>query len=512
MTPGPGTSWPAELDYFDDEQVDLDLAAIIARGARIRRKRFLTRVAVVALICGVGPAAFTLSQLEPISGHSGTRKDADSPPASFAPPGTSSTAATSQGAGNATPGPGYSTINGPFRDPDDGTGPRGSEKPPPEFNVRVQSPGFTGTPGKYSLQPVQLVAKLTVSLPASYGPLRALAGAPAGGGVWYVGTASRVVLFHLNLRGVVRSWPVLTVSGAGRFAAAHAPVGLAVTASGIAWLGVDTTLVRVNTRTGLVSSWSIPAPRIARPSNYDPRTRRHQDVRAVAVSPAGGVAVALSHSSAVQVLSPRTNDFHQVPMPAVTDETEAVGYTRDGTLGVGYVDLTGARGSGVLMSAATGPILTASVTDARSVLPYRASWLLVGVGRPDVVTATAQVQPLRLPDSPLGITKSVMPLVSLPDDRVATATGPVILSFPAYATSTEEATHESDLYDTTPQWCPPPDPALTAYVPAEPPGGAVAKPLDRCPQGFQLVATDKIGDIWVVPAARKGTLELLTLR
>ncbi len=483
MTPGPGTSWPAELDYLDDDQVDLDLAAIIARGASIRRKRFLTRVAVVALICGVGPAAFTLSQFERVSGQSGVGRVA----AGYAPRAAASTA-------------------------DAGTGPRGSDNPPPEFNVSVQNPEFNGTPGKYSLQPVQLVAKLTVMLPARYGPVRALVGARTGGGVWYVGTASRVVLFHLSLRGVVRSWPVLTVSDLGNFASVNSPVGLAVTASGIAWLGVDTRLVRVNTKTGLVSSWSIPPPRTVRPSNYDPRTRRHQAVQSVAVSPAGGVAVALSHSSAVQVLSPRTNDFHQIFLPAVTDETEAVGYARDGTLGIGYVDLTGMRGSGVLMSGPTGPILTASVADARAVLPYRGSGLLVGVGRPDVVTATALVRPLRLPDSPLDIAKSAMPLVPLPDDRVASAAGPEILSFPAYATSTAQATQESDLYDTTPQSCPPPDPELTAFAPSEPPAGAAAKSAGHCPQGYQIVATDKLGDIWVVPAAGKHMVEFLTVR
>ncbi|HET9896047.1 MAG TPA: hypothetical protein VFQ44_14060 [Streptosporangiaceae bacterium] len=538
--PGPGTSWPAALDlnYLDDEQVSLDVAAIIAEGARIRSKRFLTRMAVVALICGVGSAAFTLSQIELLAGQpgtsagnshvSGTQRTIGAGTSSHSPDQVPSDSGTGYGidpvvvgkVGLPKAGPNSSLNPGPVG----GTAPRGSGKPPPEYNL----PGHYGSPGAHNLQPVQLVPRFTVKLAARFGPLRALVGAPSGGGAWYLGTRHQVVLFHLSLDGSVTSWPVLTAGDLSGSEAARMPVSLAVTRSGIAWLGVNTRLVRVNTRTGMVSSFAIPPPRMVQPSDYDPRSRRHLGVQSVAVSPAGYVAVALSRSSGVQVLSPRTNEFHEIRMPARSDETESVGYSRDGTLGVGYISLIGAHRSGVLLSAPTGPILTATVTDARAVLPYRASWLLVGIGHPDVVTATAGVQALRLPASTLDVTRSVLPLVSLPDDRLATAVGLEILSFPAYAQSVTAATESSDLYDTTPQRCPPPRPELTAFAQAGPPGFAQAEPPGiaqgkppgkllspqpgDCPQGYQMVATDQFGDLWVVPTGGKRTIELLTVR
>ncbi len=461
MTCGPGGPWLVDFDYADDEQVRLDVAAIIAHGTRIRRKRLREKIAAVALLCGVGSAAVVAGRLAVAPDQARGLADSQGK----ARPGTSS------GQGSA-----------------------------PKYNEDTGLVGHDFGPFEQVPRQVPLVVQTSAKLPGQFGPLQALVGDSApGGGVWYVGTSSKVVLFHLSAEGRVRSWPVVSTAEVSSWSRFSVFAGLSVVSDGTAWIGLASTLLRVDTTTGKVRSWSIPPARAA----YD-RPGSRQPVRSLAVSSSGSVVVVLGNASAVQILNVGQNSWHQVHMPETADQPEAAAYSRAGALVVGFRSLRRPQRSGVLLDAGRGPVLTAVVADAGAVAPYGKSSALVGVGTPDVVSPEAAVRPLPLPESPVDISGSVLPLVSLPDARFATAAGTQIMSFPAHAASAQQATRAASLYDTAPQGCEMLD-ELTAANPAEPSGSMSTS----CPQGYQMLTTDAIGDFWVVRTAAKRTVDLL---
>lgn len=461
MTCGPGGPWLVDFDYADDEQVRLDVTAIIAHGTRIRRKRLREKVAALALLCGIGSAAVVAGRLA-------------------VAPDQARGIADSQGQARS------------------GTSSR--QHSPPKYNEDTGIVGHDFGPFEQVPRQVPLVVQTSAELPAQFGPLQALVGDSApDGGVWYVGTSSKVVLFHLSAKGWVQSWPVVSISQVGSWSRFSVFAGLSVVPDGMAWIGVASTLLRVDTRTGNVESWSIPPTRAV----YD-RPGSRQPVRSLAVSSSGSVAVVLGNASAVQIFNVGKDTWHQVHMPETTDQPEAAGYSRAGALVVGFRGVTRPRRSGVLLDAGRGPVLTATVANAKAIVPYGKSSALVGVGTPDVVSSEAAVRALPLPDSPVDLSGSVLPLVSLPDERFATAAGTQIMSFPAHAASAQQATQAASLYDTAPQGCRVPD-ELTAANPAEPSGSESTS----CPQGYHMLTTDAIGDFWVVRTAAKRTVDLL---
>jgi hypothetical protein len=73
-TPQPGRACPVDLDYPDPQPPDLDLAAIIGRGRRIRHRRLLTQLGAVLAACVAvasviaGARGFTITMFPSQSG------------------------------------------------------------------------------------------------------------------------------------------------------------------------------------------------------------------------------------------------------------------------------------------------------------------------------------------------------------------------------------------------------------------------------------------------------------
>jgi len=479
MNPLPGTSWP-DLHYLDTEQVELDVQAIITRGARLRRKRLITKISAVVLVVGVAPAVVIADMAAPvvINGPEGVR-----PAPKFGlrqPP--------------MVLGHGVSTHSAsPF------VVDSREEAPAIYANVNelaagevIAGHGGGGDDLMFSLAPAQVRRSATLSL--RYGPLLAVAGARAGDGLWFAATAAQLTLFHLSIAGALKSWALPTPASSVR---ADAGVGLAVTAAGVAWIGVGATLLSLDTRSARLSTWQVPAGRAGAAAHYG-ALPRHQPTwngrplaDSVAVSPDGRVAVATARSSSVQVLDPRDATFRQISLPSAVDHPLAVGYARNGTLGIGYQHLGTTRAGEVLLVKPTGARRSAQVPQPTAIAAYGASGLLVGVNNLYVVPERGRPRPLIVPAGSADLATVATPPAPLPSNRLGIAMGSAILTFPATAVSSTTATSQSALWVVPPPSC---------------------RPHHGCPAGFQLVATDYGGDLWVVPKADPRTVELVSLR
>ncbi len=424
-----GPNWPSYLDY-DTDRVQLNLAAIITEGSRLRRRRRLTKAAAVALVCGIVPAAVLITA-------------------------TASTVA-----------PNVVAIQG---------------------NQRVSVVRF-------GIDTRQSSVRTAVRLSREYRRVSSLVGDQVRPGVWFWGQAmSHISLFHLNRNGGLQTWPVLPLTDRLRAALS----GFTVTRSGVAWLGLNSTLIRVETRTGRVRSWPIPAPR--------PGGQGSPAVEALAANSDGQIAVAMSHSSAIQVFSQRTGRFTEVTLPTTTDQPQSMAFARDGTLGVSFTD-SGHRGrAGVYLLPKTGPLFVAPVEDAIGVTPYGASSLIVGVARPDLVSTTGDVTPLVGPSDMANLDVASAAPAQLADNKLTTVVGAGYLSYPVGAPSVTAAKTSSVLYLAAPNSC--------GTVSVKLPGSAATQPTEpapsSCPWPFRLLTSDSAGDVWVVPAASKRTVELL---
>lgn len=483
MNPGQGTSWP-DLHYAETEQVEFNVREIIARGTRLRRRRLITRVAA-AVVLGIAPVvvvvnkATSVAPIHPITAHAlrngprllpvlGTRTGPPEPAHVKAP-----AAQPVPGAGGQVKRPVFGTYNGPMAD---------------QAAAAPDDSGYAGDDLLLSL--AQASVRRAVTLSRKYGPLLAMAGARGSSGIWFTATAAQLTLFHMSMAGALRSW---SLPAAASSVSAGAGVGLAVTTAGLAWVGVGSTLVSVNTKNSQVSTWQVP---VGQASGARGDAGGHKSAwpgyslaDSVAVSPGGQVAVATPHSSSVQVLDPRDGTFRPVRLPDAADQPLAVGYARDGTLGVGYRQLGRPDSGAVLLVSPAGKERSTPVAQPTAVTAYGTSAVLVGVTKLVVVSSRGQ-RPLLLPaDSPdfAGVTTPPAPL---PGGRLGIAMDTAILTFPATATSATIATKQSELWVTKSPRC---------------------RPHHRCPAGYQLVATDEAGDMWVVPKADRRTVELVSL-
>lgn len=422
-------SWPSYLDYSDAEKVQLNVAAIIVEGARLRRKRRLVKAAAAALVCGLVPTTVVIEQ---------------------------------SGAG---PEP---RIAGPV------------------------SARWLDT-NRLGIDLVQSSVRHAVSLPRRYERVSSLFGDLTRPGVWFWGaTASRIRLFHLNRNDTLKTWSVRPLSGRLRTGSAG---GFAVTAAGVAWLGLNSTLIRVETRTGQVRSWAIP----------EPSANGRPAVEALAASASGQIAVAMSHSSAIALFSQRTRRFTEVTMPAATDQPRSLAFARDGTLGISFTNSAGSASAGVYLVPATGPQFVATVDDPIGVTPYGAHSLIVGVARPDLVSSAGTVSQLVGPSDLVHLDVATSAPAQLPNSKLSTVVGAGYLSYPVGAQSVTAARTSSVLYLAAPNSC--------GTVTVKLPGSAVTQPTEpapsTCPWPFRLLTSDSAGDVWVVPASSKRTVELL---
>jgi hypothetical protein len=453
MNPAPGTSWP-DLHYIDDEQVELDVSAIIARGTRLRRQRLITKIAVAAVVVAVAPVAVVVHARTSVT-------SAHEPMAGVAQGhGVKSGQATSGTFAPAAGGPAWAV---PYK----------------SANAPAAS-DFGDARSHLMFSFERAVVRHATTLQHGYGPVLAVAGARAGSGLWFTAMSAQLTLFHLSTAGALKSWPLPMPAVSVR---ANGGTGLAVTAAGLAWIGVGSTLVSIDTRTSKVSTWQVPAqpPPVADTSMAD----------SVAVSPDGRVAVVTSHSRAVRVLDPRAWTFRQVRLPSAADQPLVVGYARDGTLAIGYRRRGQPHAGSVLLVDRKGAERSIAVPQPAAVAAYGTSGLLVGVTERRVVWARGHPRALALPVNSPDIASVTTAPVPLPGDRLGIATNSVILTFPARTASSPVVTTQSELWITPPQRC---------------------RARQSCPAGYQLLATDSDGNLWVVPRAHPRTVELVSLR
>jgi hypothetical protein len=444
---------PADLDYPDTEAVRLDISAIVSRGTRLRRKRLAARTAAAALVCGLVPAVVTMDVVQ------------------TAPPPQSRTI-----------GEGYLGLRGNF-------GPADENRPAATASGGTVNSGVAVQAGQLA---ATASARLSVRLPRWYGRVPALAAGQSGPGVWFWDSSrQRIVLFHLSQAGVLRSWPIMPATSTLK---ADRQAGFVVTASGVAWLGINATLISFDTRTGSTRTWPLPAQTLAA---TPPR------ISALAVGPDGQVAVAAENSGSVLVLNPATGKFSQIPLPAPADRPGGLGFARSGLLGISYRQasrshrqVTRRPSAGILLLPRSGRARVARIAESGRVSPYGASGLLVGSGRPEVVSADGVVRPLIEPPPvarPASRRGPLTVLTVLPGAWLAAGGNGGVVLFPCGATSAATATARSVFYQLPRVRC------------------ATAQPKRDCPAQIRLMAADADGDLWVVTSASPRTVVLLAL-
>src|SRR5258708_8915113 len=214
---------PVDLHYPDSEPVRLDVAAIVARGMRMRRRRSATRATAALVAIALVPGVVTLArqQLAPSAGLAGS--------------------GSAGSAGSAQAGP----VRGGAA-PGSGNGAHGAGG--------IQDGPALGIFG-LNQSAAHLRVRVSVTLPARYDPITALAGDQSGAGIWFWdSTSSQVRVFHLSGSGALMSWPVRGMPSA-------VSACFAVTRAGVAWLAIGSALARVGPRAGPERTWQIPAPR-----------------------------------------------------------------------------------------------------------------------------------------------------------------------------------------------------------------------------------------------------------
>lgn len=348
---------------------------------------------------------------------------------------------------------------------------------------------------------VQTSAQASVTLPDGYGPITTLAGDPTGSGVWFwADTKTTLSIFHVNGQGKLASWPVLT----GADNVYQDISGLVVTSAGIAWLGINATLTRLDPSTGAVQTWRIPAPG----DNPAAESFRPSDVQglylvqAIAANPGGSqIAIAMDLSSSVELFDPSADTFTQIAMPATSDTPVSLAYTPDGTLGVGLAnyqthlwDTTLVVRPGTTSAPAAIP-----VPDSRSITSYGTSGFIVGAGDPSLLTTAGTVTPIAAPAAAAGASApaSGQAIIVLPNGVLGIIGKSGVFEYPGNAASVASATAGSVTLQLPGVQCPVP---ITYGSPAPTPTGP-------CYPGPSVIAVDGAGGLWVVPNTTNESVE-----
>jgi hypothetical protein len=245
---------------------------------------------------------------------------------------------------------------------------------------------------------LQTSAKAAFTLPYGYGPVTSLVGDPRGSGVWFWdSTKFHLSIFRVGSRGTTKSWTVLRK--ANEFQAIS---GFAVTSTGVVWLGINSTLTRLESTSGTVRTWKIPAPvdnRVA--ESYLPAELKGQHlVQGIAVAPNGKeVAIAMTNSNSVELFDESSGKFGQVAMPTVSEEPLSVAYSSNGTLGIGLANFRTHKEDAALIirNGGTGTRTVVRVADSSSITSDGTSKFILGSSRPYLVSTAGSASPIIAP-------------------------------------------------------------------------------------------------------------------
>jgi hypothetical protein len=354
---------------------------------------------------------------------------------------------------------------------------------------------------------VQGVAQDSAALPAGYDPITSLVGDPDGTGVWFWDdTKSELSIFHIDSQGNLQSWPVLT-GAANEFQAIS---GFAVTSAGIAWLGINSTLTRLDSSSGTARTWQIPAPaRNPAAESFQPSGQQSQHlVQGIAVAADGShVAIAMSNASSVEIFDASAGTFTQIAMPAASDDPVAVAYAGDGTLGIAVASYTTHREDSALLVApgGAGSPVVVRVADSSAIASDRAEGFIVGSTRPSLVTTAGTATPIVLPLASLIPVHAGLAINVMPDGDLAAITSAGILEFPANASSAASATSASVTLQLPAEQCQPEAPSYEVGTPTTP----QPSPTGSCHPEADAMTVDSSGGVWVVPGTGGASVERL---
>jgi sugar lactone lactonase YvrE len=346
---------------------------------------------------------------------------------------------------------------------------------------------------------VQTSAQDSATLPGGYGPITILAGDPSGRGVWFWdSTKTDLSVFRVDSHGSVTSWPVL--SGAeNNFQAIS---GFTVTAAGIAWLGINSTLTRVDSASGTARTWQIPAP-ADNPAaeSYLPADLKNQHlVQGIAVAPDGEhVAIAMNHASSVGLFDMSSGTFSQIAMPATSDDPVAVAYSPDGTLGIALANYTTHREDSALIIKQGGSPTVVRVADSSSLISDGTNGFIFGSSRPSLVTTVGKATPIVAPAVSLSSVQTGPAINVMPNGELAAITSAGIVEFPGDASSVASATSASITLQLPGEQCQPNAPSYVVRTTT----------TGQCHPGANAMAVDGEGDVWVVPGTGGARVERL---
>jgi len=353
----------------------------------------------------------------------------------------------------------------------------------------------------------QASAQDSATLPQGYGPITSLAGDPDGSGVWFWDdTKSNLSIFRVDSQGTVKSWPVLS-GAAYQFQAIS---GFTVTSPGIAWLGINSTLTRLDTNSGSAQTWQIPAP-ADNPAaeSYVPQGPKGQHlVQGIAVAPDGShVAIAMSNASSVELFDVSAGTFTQIAMPATSDDPEAVAYTPDGTLGIALANYTTHQDNSALIVRPGGAARPTAipVADSSSVTSDGTSGFIIGSSRPSLVTTAGTATPIAVPPTPLFPAQTGPAISVMPNGDLAAITSAGVLEFPGNASSVASATSASLTLQLPAEQCQPYAPSGAGGTPVTP----LPSPTGLCRPEANAMTVDGAGGVWVVPGDQGTSVERL---
>lgn len=308
----------------------------------------------------------------------------------------------------------------------------------------------------------------------------ALAGDVTGRGVWFLsGSDKGTAFYHV---GSVPSdnhvYPLDSVLSFG------ADGGIAAARDGTVWAGVGMTLFHLIPSTGKVVTYGVPTPAdSAAAESYRPQSvKGAHDIRSVAVSSTGQVALAISAAAAVTVFDAGT--FSSRSLPSGTEPVD-VAYLVDGTLGVNLVDFATHRTDEVETFSAAG------VSTLRAQLPAprlvaNGDTLVTITDHVTSIDAQARVRaslPL-VASRNQGQPISVYPMAALPSGNV------VVPSKDGVVLANVSTGQSVDLQF----------PPVACWGPgvALPPGVTLPPTPSNCPEHPVLVAADAVQNVWMI--------------
>jgi hypothetical protein len=206
--------------------------------------------------------------------------------------------------------------------------------------VIVGSSGGGGTSGRTSHAPARshkVAPVATRGLSLSGGDLDPidLTPDPAGDGVWFLGaTAAGTASIYRWNGSKLTTYVLGNPAGDPQFTFGI-QVGLAITSSEQPWVGINSTLLTVNTVTRATRTVSLPAP-CTNPAIESPQlsaAQKVQDIQSLAINPDGVIAIVRSGANCVQIYDQGTNTFRTIALPP-NHEPQQVAYDSSGELAV----------------------------------------------------------------------------------------------------------------------------------------------------------------------------------